>query len=65
MGAHARTFGPLANIKPGQQLRAIRAEEYVLHNVRFWHLADIDAASKNVCFWGQSGHCVDPALQRE
>jgi hypothetical protein len=25
-------------------------------DVRYWHLADIDAASENVCFRGQSGH---------
>jgi hypothetical protein len=25
-------------------------------DVRFWHLADIDAEDEHVCFWGQSGH---------
>ena len=25
-------------------------------DVCFWHLADIDADDKHVCFWGQSGH---------
>jgi len=27
-------------------------------NVRFWHLADIDAAFENVRFWGYSGHAL-------
>jgi hypothetical protein len=27
-----------------------------LIDVRYWHLADIDADDDHVCFWGQSGH---------
>jgi len=28
------------------------AGAFLILNVRFWHLADIDVASENVRFWG-------------
>jgi hypothetical protein len=30
-----------------------------LHDVRYWHKADIGLSFSNVCFWGQSGHRVE------
>jgi hypothetical protein len=29
------------------------------NDVRLWHLADMQTALTNVCFWGQSGHGED------
>ena len=42
-------------------LRAMRATERKVRNVRYWHLADIEELRANVRFWGQSGHRLSRA----
>jgi hypothetical protein len=44
----------LAMVPPRLLLK--RARDFWVANVRYWHLADINAASQNVAFRGESGH---------